>query len=315
MNPIWDGRKVTVTGGAGFLGSFLVEALQKECADVFVPRSSSYDLRTVEGAHQMYLDSEPDVLFHLAATVGGIGANRSNPGLFFYENMAMGMNVIEQARNYKNLSRLVLVGTTCSYPHITPVPFQESELWNGYPEPTNAPYGVAKRALMTMASAYHDQYGLDTISVLPANLYGPRDNFDLETSHVIPALVRKFIESKQAKSSTVSLWGTGSASREFLYVEDAATALKLAGGSPPVDEPVNLGTNQEISIRELANLIKEATGFSGTIEWDSSQPDGQPRRRLDITKAKDLFGFSAKTHLENGIESTVKWFLQHRSEL
>jgi GDP-L-fucose synthase len=292
-----------VTGGGGFLGSHLVERLQAEGQEVFVPRQSEYDLTHEEAVARLFADAQPRTVIHLAAEVGGIGANRSNPGRYWYANLMMGAHLIEQARA-SGLDKLVLAGTICAYPKFAPVPFHEDELWNGYPEETNAPYGVAKKTLLVGAQAYRDQYGLNAIYLLPVNLYGPRDNFDLETSHVIPALVRKMIEG----SDEVVLWGDGSPTREFLYVEDAADAFVLAADRYDGSEPVNLGTGVEISIRELAETIAELTGFTGEIVWDRSMPNGQPRRSLDATKAEELFGFRARTMLREGLARTISWY-------
>jgi GDP-L-fucose synthase len=309
----WDGRRVTVTGGAGFLGRQVVQRLESLGASVFTPRSSEYDLTVENAARSMIADADPELIIHLAATVGGIGANQVNPGYFFYANMAMGMNVIEQARVSGSVKKIVLAGTTCSYPKFTPVPFSEDDLWNGYPEETNAPYGIAKRGLIAMGMAYRQQYGLNTVSLLPANLYGPGDNFDLESSHVIPALVRKFIEAGE-RGEKVTLWGTGSASREFLFVRDAADAFVATAEKYDGAEPINIGTGQEIAIKDLAEVIGAETGFTGQTVWDESRPDGQPRRCLDTSRARELFGFEATTDLNEGIRQTVDWFKAHSHE-
>jgi len=306
------GKRVLVTGGAGFLGGFLVDKLREcEPAEIVVPRSRDWDLTEQEAVRRLFREAKPDVVFHLAARVGGIGANRSNPGLFFYANMAMGLNVIEECRRH-GVEKVVVVGTTCAYPKYTPVPFREEDLWNGYPEETNAPYGVAKRALLVMLQAYRRQYGLDGIYLIPANLYGPRDNFDLETSHVIPAMIRKFAEAKEARAPYVTLWGTGKVSREFLYVEDCAEGILLAAERYDGEEPVNLGTGEEVTIAELAEKVRAVVGYPGRIVWDPSYPDGQPRRRLDVTRARELFGFQAKTSLLDGLVATVNWFMAQR---
>ena len=295
--------RVLVTGGGGFLGSHLVERLQTDGHDVFVARSADYDLTAMDDAARMFDDAGPELVFHLAAEVGGIGANRANPGRYWYANLTMGAHVLEQARLHET-PKLVIVGTVCAYPKFATVPFSEDDLWDGYPEETNAPYGVAKKAVLVGAQAYRDQYGLNSIFLLPTNLYGPRDNFELETSHVIPALIRKMIETEDE----VELWGDGSPTREFLYVDDCVEGLVLAAERYDAPEPVNLGAAREISIRELAELIAEVTGYSGRIVWDETKPGGQPRRSVDATRARELFGFEARTSLREGIESTVAWY-------
>jgi GDP-L-fucose synthase len=298
--------RTLVTGGAGFLGSHVVERLEQAGHDVRVPRSAEYDLTSADDTARLLADTEPELVVHLAAVAGGIGANRAEPGRFWYANLLMGAHVLEQSR-LAGVGKLVLLGTICSYPKLTPVPFREEELWSGYPEETNAPYGVAKKAHLVGAQAYREQYGLDAIYLLPVNLYGPRDNFDLETSHVIPALIRKMVESPDE----VVLWGDGSPTREFLYVEDCAEAITLAAERYDGAEPVNVGSGEEISIRDLAELVAELTGFDGEIVWDSSKPNGQPRRRLDTSRAEALFGFRARTGLREGIERTVAWYRAH----
>ncbi len=298
---------VLVTGGGGFLGSHLVERLQAEGYDPFVARRRDYDLTIPDDAERLFNDAKPDLVFHLAAEVGGIGANQANPGRYWYANLMMGSHVLEQSRR-AGVRKLVVAGTICSYPKFTPVPFREDELWNGFPEETNAPYGIAKKALLVGAQAYREQYGLNTVFVLPVNLYGPRDNFDLETSHVIPALIRKMLEAEERGESEVVLWGDGSPTREFLYVDDAAEALYLASQRYDGPDPVNLGTGEEIAIRELAEVIADATGFGGSIVWDTSKPNGQPRRLLDTSRAQQHFGFNAKTPFREGIERTVVWY-------
>ena len=295
--------RVLVTGGGGFLGSHLVERLERDGHDVVAARSADYDLTRVEDAERMFRDAGAELVFHLAAEVGGIGANRANPGRFWFANLQMGLNVLEQAR-LNETPKLVVLGTVCAYPKLTPVPFHEDDLWNGYPEETNAPYGVAKKSLLVGAQAYREQYGLRSIFVLPTNLYGPRDNFDLETSHVIPALIRKMLESPDE----VVLWGDGSPTREYLFVEDCAEGLVLAAERYDGPEPVNLGTGVETSIRETAELVAEAVGFDGRITWDTSMPNGQPRRSLDASRAEQLFGFRARTPLREGIARTVAWY-------
>ena len=298
---------VLVTGGGGFLGSRLVERLRKAGHEPFVARRHDYDLTVAGEAERLFADAQPELVFHLAAEVGGIGANRANPGRYWYANLLMGTHVLEQSR-LSGVGKLVLLGTICAYPKFAPVPFSEDDLWNGYPEETNAPYGVAKKALLVGAQAYREQYGLNAIYLLPVNLYGPGDNFDLENSHVIPALVRKMIEAQDRGEREVVLWGDGSATREFLYVEDCAEGIFLAGERYDGPEPVNLGTGEEIAIRDLAELVAELTGYQGEIVWDTSKPNGQPRRRLDVSRAERLFGFSAATGLREGVERTVAWY-------
>jgi GDP-L-fucose synthase len=310
----WNDRRVTVTGGAGFLGSHLVERLNAlGCGEVFVPRSADYDLRQMADVQRMVDDGRPDVVIHLAAVVGGIGANRASPGAFFYDNLMMGAQLMEEAR-LRRVDKFVAIGTVCAYPKFTPVPFKEEDLWDGYPEETNAPYGLAKKMLLVQAQAYRQQYGFDAIYLLPVNLYGPGDNFDLETSHVIPALIRKCVEARERGDDRVMVWGTGSATREFLYVEDAAEGILLAAEKYDGGEPVNLGSGMEISIKDLAGLIARLTGFEGQIAWDASKPDGQPRRCLDTSKAERLFGFRAKTPFEEGLERTVAWYERMREQ-
>ena len=299
--------RVLVTGGGGFLGSHLVERLESDGHDVVSARSADYDLSTLEDTARMFDDAEPELAFHLAAEVGGIGANRANPGRYWYANLLMGVHVLEQARLHET-PKLVLVGTVCAYPKLAPVPFREEDLWDGYPEETNAPYGVAKKAILVGAQAYREQYGLNSIFLLPTNLYGPRDNFDLETSHVIPALIRKMVEAE----NEVVLWADGSPTREFLFVEDCVEGLVLAAERYDGPEPVNLGAGKEISIRELADLIAEVTGYQGRIAWDTTKPGGQPRRSLDPSRALELFGFEAQTSLREGLERTVSWYRSAR---
>jgi GDP-L-fucose synthase len=295
--------RVLVTGGGGFLGSHLVERLEGEDHDVVVARRAGYDLTSMDETARMFDDADAELVFHLAAEVGGIGANRANPGRYWFANLAMGANVLEQARLHAT-PKVVIVGTVCAYPKFAAVPFSEDDLWDGYPEETNAPYGVAKKAVLVGAQAYREQYGLDAIFLLPTNLYGPRDNFDLETSHVIPALIRKMVES----DDEVVLWGDGSPTREFLYVDDCVTGLVLAAERYDGPEPVNLGAAREISIRDLAELIAEVVGYEGSIVWDTEKPNGQPRRSVDATRARGLFGFEAKMPLREGIERTVAWY-------
>jgi GDP-L-fucose synthase len=295
--------KVLVTGGGGFLGSHLVARLEDDGHDVFVARRRDYDLTRYDDAERLYADAQPELVFHLAAEVGGIGANRANPGRYWYANLMMGAHVLELSR-IAGLEKLVIAGTVCAYPKFTPVPFREDDLWNGYPEETNAPYGVAKKAVLVGAQAYRDQYGVNAIFVLPANLYGPRDNFDLHTSHVIPALIRKMVDA----TGEVVLWGDGSPTREFLFVDDCAEGLRLAAAAYDDPEPVNIGTGVETSIRELAETIADLTGFGGEIVWDATMPNGQPRRRLDATRAAERFGFRARTPLREGLERTIAWY-------
>jgi len=304
----WRGRTVVVTGGSGFLGSHVVERLTALGANrVFVPRKAEYDLTEMADVVRLYADTRPDLVLHLAAEVGGIGANRKNPGRFFYANLAMGLNLIEQGR-IVGLDKFVQVGTICAYPKHTPVPFREETLWDGYPEETNAPYGIAKKALLVQLQSYRQQYGFNGIYLLPVNLYGPRDNFDPESSHVIPALIRKMVEARDTGATEVRLWGTGRASREFLYVDDCARALLLAAEYYEGAEPVNLGTGQEITIADLAASIAKVVGYEGQLVYDPSQPDGQPRRCLDTWRALDAFGFRARVPFGEGLGATIRWF-------
>lgn len=301
------GKVVVVTGGAGFLGSFLVPMLEERGAEIIIPRRRDYDLTEQADTRRLFIAAKPDIVIHLAAEVGGIGANRGNPGRFFYANMAMGLNMIEESRR-SGLSKFVQVGTVCAYPKFTPVPFREEELWNGYPEETNAPYGIAKKSLLVMLQGYREQYGLNGIYLLPVNLYGPRDNFDLESSHVIPALIRKFIAARDEGRDEVEVWGTGAASREFLYVEDAARAILMATEQYDGPEPVNVGAGREVTIRELIETIGKLTGYAGSIVWDTTKPDGQPRRMLETSRARDWFGFEADVELEDGLATTIAWW-------
>jgi GDP-L-fucose synthase len=294
---------VLVTGGGGFVGSHLVERLRADGLDPFVARRAEHDLTVWDDAERLFADSRPDLVIHLAAEVGGIGANRANPGRYWYANLMMGAHVLELAR-INETRKVVVAGTVCAYPKFTPVPFREEDLWNGYPEETNAPYGVAKKSVLVGAQAYREQYGLHSVFLLPANLYGPRDNFHPTNAHVIPDLIRKMSEAPRE----VVLWGDGSPTREFLYVEDFVEALVLAAERYDDAEPVNVGTGEEISIRELAELVAELTGFEGEIVWDTSMPNGQPRRKLDTSRAEELFGFRAKTNLRDGLERTVAWY-------
>lgn len=307
----WERKKVTVTGGTGFLGSYVVEKLQQKKAKVFVPKIEDYDLRRIENIKRMFDDFLPEIVIHLAAVVGGIGANRQNLGKFFYDNIIMGVQLIEEAR-IRKVSKFVNVGTICSYPKFTPVPFKEEDLWNGYPEETNAPYGLAKKMLIVQSQAYRKQYGFNSINLLQVNLYGPRDNFDLETSHVIPALIRKCFDAIKNKEDKIVVWGTGKPTREFLYVEDAAEGILLATEKYNKSDPVNLGAGFEISIKDLVELIAKLTGFKGKIVWDATKPDGQPRRCLDISKAEKEFGFKAKISFEEGLKKTIDWYMGNR---
>jgi len=299
--------RTLVTGGGGFLGSYVVERLRTEGLEPFVPRRRDYDLTEHADVVRLFADARPELVLHLAAEVGGIGANRANPGRYWYANLLMGVHVLEQCR-LAGVEKVVLLGTICEYPKHTPVPFREEELWNGYPEETNAPYGIAKKSLLVGGQTYREQYGLNAIHLLPVNLYGPRDNFDLETSHVIPALIRKMLEARERGEREIVLWGDGSPTREFLHVEDCAEGIVLAAQRYDGAEPVNLGTGAEISIRALAELIGELTGFDGEIVWDTSKPNGQPRRALDTSRAMELFGFRARTALREGLEQTVAWY-------
>ena len=312
MHPSLDlsAKRILVTGGAGFLGSYIVERLGREGArEIAAPRRRDYDLTRAEAVERLFRECRPEVVIHAAATVGGIGANRANPGLFFYENAIMGIQVVEASRRW-GVEKTVVLGTICAYPKFTPVPFREEDLWNGYPEETNAPYGIAKKALLVQCQAYREQYGMNAVFLLPVNLYGPRDNFDPHSSHVIPALIRKCLEAVRGGAEEIVLWGDGSPTREFLYVEDAAEGIVLAARHYNGAEPVNLGSGMEISIRDLARQIAELTGFGGRIVWDTGQPNGQPRRSLDVSRAERAMGFRARTGLAEGLRATVAWYAE-----
>lgn len=307
----WREKRVTVTGGAGFLGSHVVAKLKElGCEQIFVSRSRDYDLVQMDAVQQLYADAKPDIVLHLAAKVGGIGANRENPGKFFYDNLVMGAQMIEVGRQV-HLQKFVCLGTVCAYPKFTPVPFSEEELWNGYPEETNAPYGIAKKALLVQLQSYRQQYNFNGIFLLPTNLYGPGDNFDPGSSHVIPALIKKCVDATRSNTPYIECWGTGSASREFLYVKDAARAIIAAAERYNRYEPVNIGAHSEITIRDLVILIAELTGFQGEIRWDVTKPDGQPRRYLDTTRSKTLFDFTATTDFREGLQATIQWYKEN----
>jgi GDP-L-fucose synthase len=309
----FDAARIVVTGGAGFLGSFVVERLRALGAkEVFVPRSAAVDLTRVDQVRRYFAEVRPTLVIHLAAAVGGIEANRLQPGTFFRDNMLMGVHVIEEAR-LAGVKKVFIAGTVCAYPKFTPVPFREDDLWNGYPEETNAPYGVAKKALLVMAQAYRREFSMNTVMVFPVNLYGPRDNFDLTTSHVIPAMIRKFLEAKERKEREVVLWGDGSPTREFLYVVDAAEGIVSAAESYDGEDPVNLGSGQEIAIADLARTTAELVGYEGLIRWDRSKPNGQPRRMLDTSRARERFGWSARTRFEDGLRATIDWYAANRA--
>jgi len=304
----WIDKHVLVTGGAGFLGSFVVEKLRERgCKDIVVPRSRDYDLVDMESVKRLYRVAKPEIVIHLAAKVGGIGANRKNPGKFFYDNLMMGVQMMEVGRQV-GIEKFVAIGTICAYPKFTPVPFKEKDLWNGYPEETNAPYGLAKKMLLVQSQAYRQQYGFNSICLFPVNLYGPRDNFDPESSHVIPALIKKCIDAVRNNDDRITVWGTGKPTREFLYVEDAAEGILLAAERYNESEPVNIGAGFEISIKDLVDLIVRLTGFKGKVLWDTTKPDGQPRRILDVSKAEREFGFKAATDFEDGLQKTIKWY-------
>ena len=308
MSGFFEDRRVVVTGGAGFLGSYVIEGLRKRgCKNILVPKIEDYDLVDINDIVRMYDDMKPDVVIHLAAVVGGIGANREHPGEFFYKNLMMGVQLIEQGR-LRNIEKFVAIGTVCAYPKFTPVPFKEDDLWIGYPEETNAPYGLAKKMLLVQSQAYRAEYSFNSIFLLPVNLYGPGDNFDPASSHVIPALIKKCIDAIDAGGDHIDCWGTGSASREFIYAANAAEGILLATEHFNGPEPVNIGAGFEITIKKLTEKIVELTGFSGQIRWDSSKPDGQPRRCLDTSRAGKLFGFEAKTSFDEGLKATIEWY-------
>lgn len=313
-SSFWTDRRVVVTGGAGFLGSFVVDQLrQLGCQEILVPRHRDYDLVQMEAVEQMYSDLRPDLVLHLAADVGGIGANRDNPGAYFYNNLMMGVQLIEVGRR-RELEKFVAIGTICAYPKFTPVPFKEEKLWDGYPEETNAPYGLAKKMMLVQAQAYREQYGFNAIYLLPVNLYGPRDDFNLHASHVIPAIIRKCVEARDRDADNIELWGTGQVSREFLYVEDAARGILLASEQYDKSEPVNLGSGLEIKIKDLARQIARLTGFEGNLVFNPDMPDGQPRRCLDTSRADEAFGFTAQVDFEDGLRRTIDWYEKVREQ-
>lgn len=308
MSTSFPYQRVVVTGGAGFLGSYLVEKLHRRGVEhLFIPRSKEYNLVKAEDVRRLYDDAKPDLIIHLAAVVGGIGANRANPGKYFYENLMMGVQLIEEGR-LRGLKKFVATGTICAYPKFTPVPFKEEDLWNGYPEETNAPYGLAKKMMLVQSQAYREQYGFNSIFLLPVNLYGPRDNFDMQSSHVIPALIRKCVEAVKTGAGKIECWGTGKVTREFLHADDCAEGLLLGAERYEKSDPVNLGAGFEITIKDLAEKIADLSGFKGELVWNPEQPDGQPRRCLDITKAEQEFGFRAKIGLDDGLRQTIDWY-------
>jgi GDP-L-fucose synthase len=308
----WSEKRVLVTGGAGFFGSFVVDELRRRGAtQIFVPRSAEYNLVERDACRRVIADAKPDLVFHLAARVGGIGANRASPGLFLYDNAMMGLQLLEECR-LAGVAKTIIAGTICAYPKFAPVPFREDDLWNGYPEETNAPYGVAKKLLLVQSQAYREQYGTNSIVLFPVNMYGPRDNFDLETSHVIPAMIRKCLAARDAGSDVVTLWGDGTPTREFIYAPDAASGMVMAAETYDSSDPVNLGSGEEIAIKDLAQIVATACGYHGRFVWDATKPNGQPRRRLDVTRARERFGFTATTSFAEGLQATVAWYLEHR---
>lgn len=311
MSNFWIDKRVVVTGGSGFLGSFVVDKLHKlNPRELFVPRKAEHDLRQKDDIKRLLADTQPDLVIHLAATVGGIGANREHPAEFFYDNLMMGAQLFHECWR-AGVEKLVIIGTVCAYPKYTPVPFREDDLWDGYPEETNAPYGLAKKMLLVQSEAYRQQYGYNSIFLLPTNLYGPRDNFDPKSSHVIPAIIRKCVEAKLTDKGYIEAWGDGSPTREFLYVEDAAEGILLAAEHYNSSDPVNLGSSYEISIRDLTELIARLTGFDGEIRWDTSKPNGQPRRKLDVSRASEAFSFRSHTTFEDGLKKTIEWYQRH----
>ena len=312
MSDFWNNKRVLVTGGHGFLGSYVVDGLKRRNVEnILLPTHAEYDLVKLDDVKRMYDELEPDVVIHLAARVGGIGANREHPGLFFYQNLMMGVQLIEEGRLH-DLEKFVAIGTVCAYPKFTPVPFKEDDIWIGYPEETNAPYGLAKKMLLVQSQAYRDEYDFNSIFLLPVNLYGPKDNFNPDSSHVIPALIKKCVDAKEAGAEYIECWGTGSASREFIYAADAAEGILMATELYDGNEPVNIGAGAEITIKDLVTKIVEFTGFEGEIRWDSSKPDGQPRRCLDVSRAEATFGFRAQTGFDDGLRATIEWYLNNK---
>ncbi|MGB7581444.1 MAG: GDP-L-fucose synthase [Sedimentisphaerales bacterium] len=312
MSDFFKNKRIVITGGAGFLGGYIIDGLQKRgCENILIPKIEDYNFVNLPDCFRMYDDMKPDIVIHLAAVVGGIGANRQHPGKFFYENLMMGVQLIDQAR-LRKIEKFVALGTVCSYPKFTPVPFKEDDIWNGYPEETNAPYGLAKKMLLVQSQSYRAEYGFNSIFLVPVNLYGPRDNFDPASSHVIPALIKKCVDAIDAGDDHIVCWGTGSASREFIYASDAAEGILLAAERYNGPEPVNIGAGFEITIKDLVEKIVKLTGFKGQIRWDSSKPDGQPRRRLDVSRAKKLFGFEAQMAFDEGLKRTIDWFCENR---